>query len=61
MFYKKKKMKRNGFDTFTLLLFIVNTVMTIIDGNYIAALGWGCAVLTMGRIVINNITNDEKI
>jgi len=54
-------MKRNRFDTFTLLLFIVNVVMAIIDGNYIAALGWGCAVLTMGRIVINNITNDEDI
>ena len=54
-------MKRNRFDTITLLLFLVNTVMTIIDGNYIAALGWACALLTMGRIVINNITNDENI
>ena len=54
-------MKRNRFDTFTLLVFILNVVMAIIDGNYIAALGWGCALLTMGRIVINNITNDEKI
>lgn len=54
-------MKRNGFDAVTLLLFIVNVVMAIIDGNYIAALGWGCAVLVMGRILINNITYDENI
>lgn len=54
-------MKRNGYDAFTLLLFIVNTVMATIDGNYIAALGWACAFLTMGRIIINNISNDEKI
>lgn len=54
-------MKRNSFDTFTLLLFLVNTILTTIDGNYIAALGWGCALLTMGRIIFNNITNDENI
>ena len=54
-------MKRNRFDTITLLLFIVNVVMAIIGGNYIAALGWGCAALIMGRIIINNITTDENI
>jgi len=54
-------MKINGFDTFTLLLFLTNTIMATIDGNYIAALGWACAFLTMGRIIINNINNDENI
>lgn len=54
-------MKRNRFDTITLLLFLTNTVMATIDGNYIAALGWACAFLTMGRILLNNITNDENI
>ena len=54
-------MKKNRFDWFLMILFLINTVLATFDSNYIAALGWACALLTMGRIIINNISNDEKI
>jgi hypothetical protein len=51
-------MKRNRFDLITMFLFLINTIMTIIDGNYIAALGWACALLTIGRILLNNVEQE---
>jgi len=52
---------RNKFDMGLMLLFLINTILTSLEGNYIAGLGWGCAFLTIVRIITNNINNDEKI
>jgi len=52
---------RNKFDMALMLLFLINTILASLEGNYIAGLGWGCALLTLIRIITNNIVNDEEI
>jgi uncharacterized membrane protein len=45
-------MKKNRFDWFLMILFLINTVLVTFDSNYVAALGWASAVLTLGRILL---------
>ena len=52
-------MKQNRFDWFLLLIFLVNLILGAIAGNYTAALGWGCAFLTLIRIISNDIQEHE--
>jgi hypothetical protein len=54
-------MKRNGFDWFLILLFISHTILSILTKNTEAAIGWACATMTLGRILVNNFNKDEKI
>jgi hypothetical protein len=51
-------MKKNRFDWFLMILFLINTVLATFDSNYIAALGWACALLIMGRILLNNVEQE---
>ena len=39
------------FEIFLALLYFLNVGMTIASGNYVAAMGWGCALLAQLRIM----------
>ena len=38
-------------EIFLALLYVLNVGMSIVSGNYVAAMGWGCALLTQLRII----------
>jgi len=39
------------YEIFLTLLYVLNVGMTIVSGNYVAAMGWGCALLAQLRIM----------
>ena len=43
-------MNRNV-ERFLAVLYVLNVGMTIVSGNYVAAMGWGCALLAQLRIM----------
>lgn len=43
-------MNRNV-EIFLAVLYVINVGMTIVSGNYVAAMGWGCALLAQLRIM----------
>lgn len=45
-------MKKFKLDSLLMLLFIVNTTLSLILQNYDGALGWSTAALTLGRIMM---------
>ena len=38
-------------EIFLALLYALNVGMSIVSGNYVAAMGWGCALLAQLRIM----------
>ena len=38
-------------EIFLAVLYVLNVGMTIVTGNYVAAMGWGCALLAQLRIM----------
>jgi len=38
-------------EIFLTVLYVLNVGMTIASGNYVAAMGWGCALLAQLRIM----------
>jgi hypothetical protein len=40
-----------NFERFLALLYVLNLGMGIVSGNYVAAMGWGCALLAQLRIM----------
>lgn len=45
------------FEIFLAVLYVINVGMSIVSGNYVAAMGWGCALLSQLRI-LSLIDND---
>ena len=39
------------YEIFLALLYVLNVGMAIASGNYVAAMGWGCALLAQLRIM----------
>jgi hypothetical protein len=39
------------YEIFLALLYVLNLGMSIVSGNYVAAMGWGCALLAQLRIM----------
>jgi hypothetical protein len=39
------------YEIFLALLYVFNVGLAIVSGNYVAAMGWGCALLTQLRIM----------
>jgi hypothetical protein len=54
-------MKKNRFDWFLMILFVSNVILSIFTENTEATMGWACATLTLGRILVNNINKDDEI
>lgn len=40
-----------NFEIFLALLYVLNTGMSIASENWVAAMGWGCALLAQLRIM----------
>jgi len=43
-------MNRN-FETFLVILYVINIVMSIMSENWVATMAWGCALLAQSRII----------
>ena len=39
------------YEIFLALLYVFNVGLAIVSGNYVAAMGWGCALLAQLRIM----------
>lgn len=52
---------KNKFDWFLMILFLANMVGSLLNKSYSETMAWACAAMTLGRILTQNIVNDEEI